>query len=190
MICRAAEGTGRTLMPLPCLYAFSWKSNLKTPCFVFARNTQLRSVLPISRTACTKRFKEMFSPAGLLVFRASSSNGSDLPMFGVIQSSDGGYLFFRDHRSSTLMKWIHNAANSPAEMTNDQSQSGYRLPNELQPARSNWLTVLFTRRLHSRRGYLCVGTMLRHAFCLEHSSDCRSAQSVSPLAVSMIQPPF
>lgn len=35
-----------------------------------------------------------------------------------------------------------------------------------------------------------MGTMVRHALCGQRSSDCRSAQPVSPLAISMIEPAF
>jgi hypothetical protein len=32
--------------------------------------------------------------------------------------------------------------------------------------------------------------MVRHAFCYAGSSDCRFAQPVSSLAISMVEPPF
>jgi hypothetical protein len=32
--------------------------------------------------------------------------------------------------------------------------------------------------------------MLRHAFCDERSGDCRFAQPVSPLPISMVEPAF
>jgi hypothetical protein len=32
--------------------------------------------------------------------------------------------------------------------------------------------------------------MVRHAFCYERSRDCRSAQPVSLLAISMVKPAF
>jgi hypothetical protein len=35
-----------------------------------------------------------------------------------------------------------------------------------------------------------VGTMVRHGFCDAGSSECRPAQPVSPLAISMVKPAF
>jgi len=87
------------------------------------------------------------------------------------------------------MKRIQQAAHTPTKTTNNQPQTGCGLPQAPQPARSNWLWAL-TLRLHSGRGRTCVGTMIRHAFCDTGPSDSCFAQPVSPLPISMVEPPF